>query len=135
MTMAGLLEGKRGLILNIANDRSIATYIASNCVKQGAKCGFGFLPMDNREKSERRVRKAMEENGFAGEWLSPCDVSSDESIDSFFAGANEQFGGRIDFLVHSLAFANREYLKKEYGNLRRRLATSTSRRAISARIH
>jgi enoyl-[acyl-carrier protein] reductase I len=110
----GLLDGKTGLILNIANDRSIATHIASNCVKQGAKCGFGFLPMDNIEKSQRRVRKAMEENGFASEWLHPCDVGSDASMDSFFAAAKQQFG-KIDFLVHSLAFANREYLKKDEG--------------------
>ncbi len=110
----GLLDGKTGLILNIANDRSIATHIANNCVKQGAKCGFGFLPMDNIEKSQRRVRKAMEENGFAGEWLHPCDVGSDASIDTFFAAAKEQFG-KIDFLVHSLAFANRDYLKKDDG--------------------
>ena len=78
-----LLEGKKGLILNIANDRSIATHIATNCVKHGATCGFGFLPMENREKSERRVRKAMEENGFAEAWLHPCDVGSDESINTF----------------------------------------------------
>ena len=109
-----LLEGKKGLILNIANDRSIATHIASNCVKHGATCGFGFLPMENREKSERRVRKAMEENGFGDAWLAPCDVASDESIESFFAGVRQQFGA-IDFLVHSLAFANRDYLKKEQG--------------------
>ena len=76
----GLLEGKKGLILNIANDRSIATYIATNCVRQGAKCGFGYFPMGgNTEKSERRVRKAMEENGYADSWLHPCDVGSDES--------------------------------------------------------
>jgi len=117
----GLLDGKKGLILNIANDRSIATYIASNCIKQGAKCGFGFLPMDNPEKSQRRVRKAMEENGFAQEWLHPCDVGNDESIATFFAEAQKQFG-TIDFLVHSLAFANREYLKKDEGNF-----TSTPR--------
>jgi enoyl-[acyl-carrier protein] reductase I len=117
----GLLDGKKGLILNIANDRSIATHIANNCIKQGAKCGFGFLPMDNREKSERRVRKAMEENGFANEWLFPCDVGNDDSIAAFFAGAKEQFG-QIDFLVHCLAFANRDYLKKDYGNF-----TSTPR--------
>ncbi len=110
----GLLDGKKGLVLNIANDRSIATHIASNCVKQGATCGFGFLPMDNREKSERRVRKAMEENGFGTAWLSPCDVSSDESIESFFAAARQQFT-KLDFLVHSLAFADRNYLKKDYG--------------------
>ena len=110
----GLLDGKTGLVLNIANDRSIATHIASNCIKQGAKCGFGFLPMDNIEKSQRRVKKAMEENGFADAWLSPCDVGSDESIEKFFAGVRDQFG-KIDFLVHSLAFADRNYLKKEEG--------------------
>jgi enoyl-[acyl-carrier protein] reductase I len=110
----GLLDGKTGLILNIANDRSIAAHIATNCVKQGARCGFGFLPMDNITKSERRVRKAMEEGGFADAWLSPCDVASDESISVFFDGVRQQFG-RIDFLVHSLAFANREYLKKDEG--------------------
>jgi enoyl-[acyl-carrier protein] reductase I len=119
-----LLQGKKGVVLNIANDRSIATYIATHCIKNGARCGFGFLPMDNREKSERRVRKAMEENGFGGEWLAPCDVGSDESIDSFFAGVKEQFG-TIDFLVHSLAFADRTFLKKDYG-----VFTSTTREAF-----
>jgi enoyl-[acyl-carrier protein] reductase I len=111
----GLLDGKKGLILNIANDRSIATHIGVNAVRQGATCGFGFLPMDNLEKSQRRVRKAMEENGFADAWLHPCDVSSDESIHNFFEAAKTQFG-QIDFLVHSLAFANRDYLKKDEGN-------------------
>jgi enoyl-[acyl-carrier protein] reductase I len=118
----GLMDGKKGLILNIANDRSIATHIANNCIKQGATCGFGFLPMDNIEKSQRRVKKAMEENGFADAWLHPCDVGSDESIEKFFAAARERFGGQIDFLVHSLAFANRDYLKKDDGNF-----TSTPR--------
>ena len=110
----GLLDGKTGLILNIANDRSIATHIASNCIKHGARCGFGFLPMDNIEKSQRRVKKAMEENGFGDAWLFPCDVASDESIEKFFAGVRDQFG-KIDFLVHSLAFADRNYLKKDQG--------------------
>ena len=111
----GLLDGKTGLVLNIANDRSIATHIAANCIRQGARCGFGFLPMDNIEKSQRRVKKAMEENGFGDAWLFPCDVGSDESIEKFFAAARDQFG-TIDFLVHSLAFANRDYLKKDDGN-------------------
>src|SRR3979409_1444725 len=88
----GLLDGKTGLILNIANDRSIATHIASNCIKQGARCGFGFLPMENIEKSQRGVKKAMEENGFADAWLHPCDVSSDESINTFFAAAKQTLG-------------------------------------------
>ena len=107
----GLLDGKKGLILNIANDRSIATHIASNAIKQGAKCGFGFLPMDNIEKSQRRVRKAMEENGFADAFLHPCDVSKDEDIETFFSAARDKFG-KIDFVVHSLAFADKTYLEK-----------------------
>ncbi|HEY0007308.1 MAG TPA: SDR family oxidoreductase, partial [Tepidisphaeraceae bacterium] len=91
------------------------THIANNCVKQGATCGYGFLPMGDSAKSERRVRKAMEEGGFADSWLHPCDVGSDESIEQFFTAAKEKFG-QIDFLVHCLAFANRDYLKKDAGN-------------------
>jgi enoyl-[acyl-carrier protein] reductase I len=107
----GLLDGKKGLVLNIANDRSIAAHIATNAVKQGATCGFGFLPMDNAEKSERRVRKAMTENGYGDSWLHPCDVGKDEDIEKFFAAAGEKFGS-IDFVVHSLAFADRTYLAR-----------------------
>jgi enoyl-[acyl-carrier protein] reductase I len=107
----GLLDGKKGLILNIANDRSIAWHIANNAIKHGARCGFGFLPI---EKMERRVRKAMEEGGFGQEWLAPCDVGSDESIQKFFDGARDQFG-TIDFVVHSVAFADRNFLKEDLG--------------------
>jgi enoyl-[acyl-carrier protein] reductase I len=117
----GLLQGKKGLILNIANDRSIAWHIANNAVKQGAKIGLGFLPMGDLTKSERRCRRAMEEGGFASTWLHQCDVGSDESMNTFFTAAQAEFGA-IDFLVHSLAFANRDYLKKDYGNF-----TSTPR--------
>jgi enoyl-[acyl-carrier protein] reductase I len=117
----GLLDGKKGLILNIANDRSIATHIAINCYKQGAMCGFGFFPMGDPVKSERRVRKAMTDGGFGDAWLAQCDVGSDQSIEEFFSGVKEKFG-TIDFVVHSLAFANRDYLKAEWGNF-----TSTPR--------
>jgi enoyl-[acyl-carrier protein] reductase I len=117
----GLLDGKKGLILNIANDRSIAWHIANNAIKHGAKCGFGFLPI---EKMERRVRKAMEEGGFGPEWLFPCDVGSDESVEKFFAAAREQFG-TIDFLVHSVAFADRNFLKEDAG-----VFTATPREAF-----
>lgn len=111
----GLLDGKKGLILNIANDRSIGAHIANNAVQHGATCGFGFLPMDNPEKSERRARKGLESYGINDPWLHPCDVSRDEDIDAFFKAAQEKFG-TIDFLVHSLAFANPAYLKKDEGN-------------------
>jgi enoyl-[acyl-carrier protein] reductase I len=106
MPMPGLLEGKKGLVLNIANDRSIAWAIADNAIKQGATCGFGYLPL---EKMERRVRKSLDEMGVSDPWLQPCDVGSDQSIESFFKAAGEKFGS-IDFLVHSLAFANKDYL-------------------------
>ena len=58
---------------------------------------------------ERRVRKSLEEMGQTDPWLRPCDVGSDESIAAFFADVKSQFG-TIDFVVHSLAFANRDYL-------------------------
>jgi enoyl-[acyl-carrier protein] reductase I len=104
----GLLEGKKGLILNVANDRSIAWHIANNAVKQGATCGFGYLPIG---KMERRVQGAMAEGGFPDAWLHPCDVSKDEDIETFFSAARDKFG-TIDFLVHSLAFADKTYLEK-----------------------
>ena len=103
----GLLDGKKGLILSVANDRSIAWHIAKNAIEQGATCGFGYLPL---EKMERRVRKALEEGGFGESWLHPCDVGKDEDIEKFFAAAKEQLG-TVDFIVHSLAFADRNYLK------------------------
>jgi len=121
----GLLDGKKGLILNIANDRSIAAHIARNAVLQGATIGCGFLPMNDPAKSERRVRMAMEEFGFPTAWLYPCDVGSDEQIATFFNAAAQQFGS-IDFLVHCLAFANRDFLKKDEGNF-----TSTPRQVFS----
>jgi enoyl-[acyl-carrier protein] reductase I len=103
----GLLDGKKGLILNVANDRSIAWHIANNAIKQGATCGFGYLPL---EKMERRVRKALEELDVSDPWLHPCDVSRDQDIEQFFSAAAQQFGS-IDFVVHSLAFADRNYLQ------------------------
>jgi len=104
----GLLDGKKGLVLNIANDRSIAWHIANNAVKQGATCGFGYLPIG---KMERRVRDAMREGGFPESWLHPCDVGKDEDVETFFSAARDKFG-TIDFLVHSLAFADKTYLEK-----------------------
>jgi enoyl-[acyl-carrier protein] reductase I len=84
--------------------------------------------MDNIVKSERRARKAMEEGGFSDAFLHPCDVGSDESMQRFFAAAKEKFG-TIDFLVHCLAFANRDYLKKDYGNF-----TSTPREVYTQAV-
>ena len=105
---SGLLAGKTGLVLNIANDRSIAWHIANRALLAGATCGYGFLPV---EKMERRARKAIGDLPGVGDeyFLHGCDVGSDESIKGFFTAAKERFG-KIDFLVHSLAFADRTYL-------------------------
>jgi enoyl-[acyl-carrier protein] reductase I len=102
-----LLEGRKGLVFGIADDRSIACHIAKGFVGEGALCGFPYLP---GEKSERRVQKALEEIGVTNGWLLPCDVSKDPDLDSTFAATRERFD-TIDFMVHSLAFADRTYLK------------------------
>ncbi len=103
----GLLEGRKGLVFGIANDRSIAFHIAKNLIAEGATCGFTHLPGD---KMERRVRKALESGGVTDPWLVPCDASSDDDLDTVFAKAAETFDA-IDFVIHSIAFADREYLR------------------------
>jgi enoyl-[acyl-carrier protein] reductase I len=103
----GLLADKAGLVFGVANDRSIAWHIARNAVAEGATCGFPYLP---GEKMERRVQKTLEDGGIADAWLFPCDVASDEHLDALFSAAAERFG-HLDFIVHSVAYADREYLR------------------------
>lgn len=103
----GLLDGRKGLVFGIANDRSIASHIAKAFLAEGAQCGFPYLP---GEKNERRVQKALEDTGIVSPWLMPCDVSKDADLDATFAATREKFD-TIDFVVHSLAFADRAYLK------------------------
>jgi enoyl-[acyl-carrier protein] reductase I len=59
---------------------------------------------------ERRVRKTLEDGGVAAPWLHPCDVSRDDDLDSLFSAAAQHFG-RLDFVVHSIAYADREVLQ------------------------
>lgn len=103
----GLLEGKKGLVFGIANDRSIACHIAASAKEQGATLAFPYLP---GEKNERRVSKALSGIGITDPLLLPCDASSDEELDKTFAAAKEKFDA-IDFVVHSIAFADRTWLK------------------------
>ena len=103
-----LLEGKTGLILGVANERSIAWHIARNAVSRGATCAFSYLP---GEKMEQRVRKTLESGDLGDSWLQPCDVASDADLDSLFAAAKRDFGS-LDFIVHSVAYASREFLKQ-----------------------
>lgn len=102
-----LLQEKVGLIFGVANDRSYATFIAQSLLQQGARCAFAHLP---GEKNERRTRKAVEGLGVSDPWLFPCDAGKDEDLDAVFDAYAKAFGGRMHYLVHSIAFADREWL-------------------------
>ncbi len=103
----GLLDGKTGLIVGIANDRSYAWYIAQSLLQHGARCAFTHLP---GEKNERRTRNALNELDVKEPWLVPMDASSDEQIEHAFAQYAQAFD-QMHFLVHSIAFADREWLQ------------------------
>jgi len=101
------MDGKRGIVFGIANDRSYAWYITKQLVAQGAECCFTHLP---GEKMERRVRQALDELELADPWLMPCDVAKDDDLDALFDKLEQDFG-RLDFVVHSVAFADRQFLQ------------------------
>lgn len=101
-----LLAGKTGLIFGVANDRSYAFHIAEALAKHGATCAFTCLP---GEKNERRTRKAMEKLNLGDAWLAPCDAGKDQDLDAVFEAYSDKHE-RMDFLIHSIAFADREWL-------------------------
>lgn len=103
----GLLDGKKGLIFGIANDRSIALHVAKSFTVEGGVCGYAYMPGD---KNLHRVKKALEAEDLSDSWLMACDVCSDDSLDATFSAAKERFDS-IDFLVHSVAYAERAHLK------------------------
>ena len=104
----GLMDGKRGLVVGIANDHSYAYFIAQSLLREGAEVLFTHLPGD---KMERRCRKAMTQLGAEDAWLQPMDAGSDDDLDRVFAQIGDDFGS-IDFLVHSIAFADKDWLKE-----------------------
>jgi len=101
-----LLAGKTGLLFGVANDRSYAYFIADALTNQGATCAFACLP---GEKNERRTRKAIEKIGLENPWVQPCDASKDEDLDAVFDAYSHEFE-RMDFVIHSIAFADRQWL-------------------------
>ena len=110
----GAFDGKKGLVLGVANDRSIAWHIAQEILEQGGQCGFSHLPDrpdDERKKNRRRVSKCIE-NYEGAVFLEPLDVQKDEDIEAFMQKAKEEFG-EIDFLLHSIAFADRNDLNRD----------------------
>ncbi|MCE9551998.1 MAG: enoyl-ACP reductase [Planctomycetes bacterium] len=110
----GMFEGKKGLILGVANDHSIAWAIAQEILAGGGQCGFTHLPDradDERQRNRRRVSQLTDTQPNA-KFLVPMDVSKDEDIRAVMARAKEEFG-QIDFLLHSIAFASLEDLKND----------------------
>lgn len=102
----GLLDGKIALIVGIANERSYAFHIAKALTEAGCRCAFTHLP---GEKNERRTRRAVEELGQPNPWLAPMDASSDADMQGVFEKFAQDFE-RLDVLVHSIAFAERDWL-------------------------
>jgi enoyl-[acyl-carrier protein] reductase I len=103
----GLLDGKKGLIFGVANDRSIAWGIARALYAEGAELGFSYAG----EALERRVRPLAQSIGST--FVEPCDVGHDYEIKALFEKARLAFG-KIDILIHSIGFANREELNGPY---------------------
>ncbi len=107
----GQFDGKKGLILGVANDRSIAWAIAQFIMEEGGECGFTHLPDrpdDPRKKNRRRVSKCTEHYEQA-KFLVPLDVRDDGNIAAVMERAADEFG-KLDFLLHSVAFADRQDL-------------------------
>jgi enoyl-[acyl-carrier protein] reductase I len=102
-----LMAGKRGLIMGVANDRSIAWGIARAVAAQGAQVAFTY----QGEALEKRVRPLAESLGSS--LVLPCDVADDASVDAAFATLRETWGG-LDFLVHAIGFADKQYLRGRY---------------------
>jgi enoyl-[acyl-carrier protein] reductase I len=107
MPTGELMKGKKGLIMGVANSNSIAWGIASQLAAQGAELAFTYLG----EGLERRVRPLAESVGAKA--LIQADVTDDASMDAAFAELEKTFG-TIDFVVHSVAFANKDELKGSF---------------------
>ena len=103
-----IMKGKKGIILGIANKKSIAYGIAQACKKQGAEVAITFL----NERFEKKLAPIAEELG-CGERFYPCDVTKPEEI-KVLRDSIEKDMGKIDFIVHSIAFAPKEGLSGRF---------------------
>jgi enoyl-[acyl-carrier protein] reductase I len=103
-----LMAGRRGLIMGVANDRSIAWGIAAACAAQGAELAFSF----QGDALEKRVRPLAASVG--AKIVVPCDVADDSSMDAAFASIRDAWPEGIDFLVHAIGFADKAYLRGRY---------------------
>jgi enoyl-[acyl-carrier protein] reductase I len=110
--MSDLMKGKRGLIMGVANDHSIAWGIARTLAAQGAELAFTY----QGEALGKRVRPLAESLGV--ELVLPCDVESLDSVDATFQAVRDAWGG-LDFLVHAIAFSDKNELKGRYADTTR----------------
>ncbi len=104
----GLFSGKIGLVMGVANDRSIAWAMSEALYAEGAELAFTHLPGPS---SERRVRQLTDPR--QAKVVLPCDVQKDEDVVKVFSAIEEAYG-RLDFLIHSIAFAPPMELQKPY---------------------
>jgi enoyl-[acyl-carrier protein] reductase I len=104
---SGLMRTKRGLIMGVANNRSLAWGIAKACHSQGANLAFTY----QGDALRKRVEPLAEEVG--GLVVGHCDVTEPETIDAVFANVDKVWGG-LDFLVHAIAFSDKDQLDGRY---------------------
>ena len=106
---AGLMQGKRGLIMGVANDHSIAWGIAQMLARHGAELAFTY----QGDALAKRVKPLAEQVG--SKLVMPCDVEDIASVDAVFDGLKSQWGS-MDFLVHAVAFSDKNELKGRYAD-------------------
>jgi enoyl-[acyl-carrier protein] reductase I len=116
--MSGLMQGKRGLIMGVANDHSIAWGIAKNLADQGAELAFTY----QGEALRKRVEPLA--NSVGSNLLVPCDVEDIASVDAVFSTLAGEWG-KIDFLVHAIAYSDKNELKGRYADTTRDNFTKT----------
>jgi enoyl-[acyl-carrier protein] reductase I len=104
-----LMQGKRGVIMGVANNRSIAWAIAQAVAAQGGELAFTY----QGETLEKRIRPLAESIG--ADLLIPCDVSEDAALDAAFDSVAARWP-KIDFLVHAIGFADKQYLRGRYAD-------------------
>jgi enoyl-[acyl-carrier protein] reductase I len=110
--MTALMQGKRGLIMGVANDHSIAWGIAKTLSSHGASLAFTY----QGDALGKRVRPLAESLGST--FVMPCDVEDIASVDAVFGAVEKQWGG-IDFLLHAIAFSDKNELKGRYADTTR----------------
>ncbi|MGI9366371.1 MAG: enoyl-ACP reductase FabI [Rhizobiaceae bacterium] len=115
---SNIMAGKRGLIMGVANDHSIAWGIAKTLAAHGAELAFTY----QGEAFGRRVKPLADSVG--SELLLPCDVEDIESVDQVFDRLKQEWG-QLDFLVHAIGFSDRTELKGDYADTSRKNFTKT----------